>query len=73
MTTTPPLTVPDTGRAGAAAAAAASLLPSVHPLTVAAAQPCNTDVAAAFEGGVLSRLSPHGSARVGIRVGEEQA
>jgi flagellar motor switch protein FliN/FliY len=69
MTTT--ATTLDTDRAGEAAAAAASLLPSVNPLSVAAAQPGNEDVAAAFQAAVVSRLSGGGSARIGILVGAE--
>jgi flagellar motor switch protein FliN/FliY len=71
MTTTPPLTTPDTTRAAGAAAAAAELLPSVHPLTVAPAQPGGDHVTTAFQGAVVSRLGVGPTARIGILVGDE--
>jgi flagellar motor switch protein FliN/FliY len=71
MTTTPPLAGPDTARAAAAAAEAATLLPSVNSLSVAPAQPGNEHVTAAFQGAVVAGLGGSATARIGVLVGEE--
>ena len=70
MTTTP-LSPPDTALAASAAEAAASVLPSVNPLSVADAQPGSDNVAAAFRGAVVAPVIGTVNGRLGVLVGDE--
>ncbi|MDP3890254.1 flagellar motor switch protein FliN [Nocardioides sp.] len=58
-------------RAVAAAAAAATVLPSVDPLTASVAQPGNEHVATLFAGAALARLDGAVSGSVAVLVGQE--
>jgi flagellar motor switch protein FliN/FliY len=61
----------DTDLAVAAATLVSTVLPSVHPLTVAGAQVGHDGVGAGFAGAVVARLSGHPTGCIGLLVGEE--
>ncbi len=65
------LTTVDTDLAVAAATLVSTVLPSVHPLTVADPQVGTDAVGAGFPGAVVARLNGHPTALVGLLVGEE--
>ena len=65
------LTTVDTDLALTAATLVSTVLPSVHPLTVAGAQPGTDEVGTGFPGAVVANLTGHPTARVGLLVGEE--
>jgi flagellar motor switch protein FliN/FliY len=54
-----------------AATQAAEVLPSVHPLTPAAAQPGTDQVGNGFPGAVVARVSGHPTATVALLIGQE--
>jgi len=65
------LTTLDTELAVAAATLASTVLPSVHPLTVAGAQAGTDEVGTGFHGAVVAHFANHPTARIGLLVGEE--
>ncbi len=69
--TAAPLAARDTSLATEAAGAAAAVLPSVHPLTVSAAQPGSPSVTSPYRAAIVSRVTGSATAMVGILVGDE--
>jgi flagellar motor switch protein FliN/FliY len=71
MTTSPLADPTGADLALAAASAAATVLPSVEPLTAAGAQPGNEHVTAAFSGAAIAELEGPRAGRIAVLVGEE--
>ncbi len=71
MTTSPDAVPSGADLALAAASAAASVLPSVEPLTPAGPQPGEEGVTAAFSGAAVADLDGPATGRIAILVGEE--